>query len=183
MFTDNQTLILAILAEDPAKELHLQELGRLLGKKPGVFQRGLNSLEEQGWVISRRQGNLRLFRINDRHPLFEEVRSVARKTAGIEAQLKKVVCGLPSVTLAFIYGSYAADTMRPDSDVDLLVVARGSDVEDDLVAGLASLEKTLGREVNYKFYTERVFKDRRRAKDPFLKEVLSAKHILLKGAL
>lgn len=183
MFGTNQSLILAILFENPQREYYLHELGRLVGKKPGVFQIGINSLEKQGWVVSRKQGPLRLFKINEQHPLYKEIKSVVRKTVGVEAELKGLVNNIEGIELALIYGSYAKDSMRPDSDIDVMLVVRDSKAEDKLVAELSRLEKTLGREINYKLYDENDFKQRRKSKDPFLTEVLSDKHIILKGVV
>ena len=73
--------------------------------------------------------------------------------------------------------------MRQDSDVDLMVVVNDLKVEDKLVDELSYVEKVLGREVNYKFYDERDFKQRLKKKDPFLTEVLSNKYVVLKGDL
>ena len=183
MFGAKQILILAILSENPQKEYYLQEIGRLLGKKPGVFQIGINSLEKQGWVVSRKQGPLRLFKINEQHPLYKEIKSFVRKTVGVEAQLKKNLGGIEGIKKALIYGSYAKDTMRSNSDVDILIVANDNRVEDKLVSDLSRLEKMLGREINYKLYTEKDFIHRSKGKDPFLNEVLSDKYILLKGSI
>ena len=79
MFTSYQSQILAILSSTPEKEYYLSELREMLGKHPGVFQRGLNSLEKQGWIMSRKRGGQRLFKINSSHPLFKEIKSVAHK--------------------------------------------------------------------------------------------------------
>lgn len=183
MFGTKQTLILAILSENPQKEYYLHEIGRLIGKEPGVFQLGLNSLEKQGWVLSRRQGTLRLFKINEQHPLYKEIKSFVRKTVGVEAQLKKVVNSIEGIEKALIYGSYAKDSMRSGSDVDVLVVVSNDKTEDRLVSELSRVEETIGREVNYKLYNEKDFRQRRRDKDPFLAEVLADKYILLKGTI
>src|ERR1039457_41729 len=122
MFGATQTLILSILSENPQKEYYLHELGRLMEKKPGVFQIGINSLEKQKWVTSRKQGILRLFKINEQHPLYKEIKSFVRKTVGVEAQLKSILNNIDGIEKALIYGSYAKDSMRPDSDEDILVV-------------------------------------------------------------
>jgi predicted nucleotidyltransferase len=181
MFTAYQSRILALLSENPQREYYLHELGRLLGKKPGVFQRGLNSLQAQGWIVSRKQGNLRLLKINNCHPLYKEIASVVRKTVGVEAQLKKVVDDIKGIKFALIFGSYARGGMRPDSDVDLLVIADDPAAEDKLVEKLAIIERAFSREVNYKIYEDCDFRRRRKLKDPFLTEVLGRKHIVLKG--
>ena len=70
-----------------------------------------------------------------------------------------------------------------DSDVDVLVVVNKTQAEDNLVSGLSRVEKAIGREINYKLYTEKDFKQKRKDKDPFLTEVLTDKYILLKGTL
>ena len=183
MFTIYESQILAILSDNPGTEYYLSELGGMLGKHPGVFQWGINSLEKQGWILSRKRGSQRLFKINSGHPLFKEIKAVVRKTVGTEARLKKAVHGISGIKTAFIYGSYAKDSMRQDSDIDLMVVADDLKAEDKLVDGLARVEKELGREVNYKLYSEHDFKQRRKNKDPFLAEVLSGKYIVLKDDL
>ena len=91
MFTPYQSQILAILSDNPETEYYLSELGCMIGKHPGVFQRGINSLEKQGWILSRKRGGQRLFKINSKHSLFKEIKAVVRKTVGIEAQLKKAL--------------------------------------------------------------------------------------------
>ena len=78
LFTANQAAILQILAEDPDRKLTMSDLGRLLGKAPGVFQRGLNALEESGFVVSHRKANLRLLQINASHPLFATINIIIR---------------------------------------------------------------------------------------------------------
>ena len=59
----------------------MSELGRALDKAPGVFQRGLNALEDAGYVVSRRLGNRRLFCYNTSHPLHREVSKIVRDAA------------------------------------------------------------------------------------------------------
>jgi len=126
---------------------------------------------------------LRLFKINEQYPLYKEIKSFVRKTVGVEAQLKEILVGIEGIEKALIYGSYAKDSMRPDSDVDVLVVVNKTQAEDNLVSGLSRVEKTIGREINYKLYTEKDFRQKRKDKDPFLTEVLTDKYIVLKGTL
>lgn len=183
IISPNQDSILAILGENPRREYHLHELGRIIGKKPGVFQRGINSLEKEGLIISRKQGNLRLFRINENHPLHKEMMALVRKTCGIGALLRSAVMNIPGIRFALIYGSYAKNKMRADSDVDLLIVADDPKTEDILVEALDGIEKALQREVNYRIYDMEDFKDKRQSGDPFLQEVLSGEQIALKGSL
>lgn len=68
MFTSNQKAMLRILAGRPDQTFTMSDLGRRLGKPSGVIQRGLNRLVEAGYIVSRRQANLRLLRFNTAHP-------------------------------------------------------------------------------------------------------------------
>jgi predicted ABC-type ATPase len=77
MFTPNQTAILAVFARNKDQAFSMSELGRAIGKSPGVFQRGLNSLENQGFITSRRESNRRLLRLNTAHPLSREITRIA----------------------------------------------------------------------------------------------------------
>jgi predicted nucleotidyltransferase len=181
MFGELQMQILATLCSQPDREFGMSELGVILRRQPGVFQRGLNSLEDQGYVSSRRRGNQRLFRINRGHPFFPEIRKIAEKSLGAESLLGSLVNKISGVTLAFIYGSYVEDRMRPDSDIDLLIVCENDAAEESLLDGLPAVERKLQREVNYKLYRPDEFRRRRQSGDPFLNEVLSGRHVVLKG--
>ena len=161
----------------------MSEVGEIIGKRPGVFQRGLNSLEKQGFVVSRRQGNMRMLRINQDHALFSEIKGIISKTCGVEGTLKDLANGIPGIAVAVIYGSYAKNAMRSDSDVDLLVVCDSEEAESRLLRRLAGVERHVQREINYKLYSQSEFGRKQKEDDPFLKEVLGGPHILLKGEL
>ncbi len=80
MFTENQIAILQILTEHPERSLTMSELGRLLGKAPGVFQRGLNALEDSGFIVSRRRANLRLLSAASARPFGEATEMILGRT-------------------------------------------------------------------------------------------------------
>lgn len=183
MFTKLQSQILALLIENPQKEFYLSQIGQLLDKQAGVFQRGLKSIERQGIVISRRQGNQRLFRINTEYPFFNEIKSILRKTFGAQKSLSEIVESIEGVKTAFIYGSYAKNKLRVDSDIDLIAVLNPLSCEDELLSRISSLEKKLGREINYKVYSSREFSQKLAHNDPFLTEILSEQIIPLKGEI
>jgi predicted nucleotidyltransferase len=182
MFSKRQMQILAILISQPGKEYHFREIARCLHVQPGLLQHGINSLENQGLLISHYIGRQRFFRINTTHALYKEVKGFVQKTVGVEKLLRGVVMNIPGITAALIYGSYVQDTMRSDSDIDLIAVGN-LNADDLLMAKLREIERKIQREVNYKFYSMREFCVKRKMKDPFLEEVLSDKHIMLKGKI
>lgn len=183
LFTKNQAQILAILLNHPEKDFNLSEIGEIIKKHPGVFQKGINSLEKQGIIVSKKKRNQKFLKINNDNPFFDEIKSIVEKTVGIEEILRKLICDIDGITLALIYGSYAKGEMRSDSDVDILVITRNEESEDILLDRIITAEKKILRDINYKVYTEDEFALKREGDDPFLKEVLFDKYILIKGEL
>lgn len=180
MFSPNQQVLLTLFLSNPSQEHHLHEIGRILGKEPGVFQKALNSLEGEGILKSRLRGNQRLVSLNRQYPLLKEVTRIIQKTVGIEALLKEVVDKEPGIQTAFIFGSYAKKKMRSNSDIDLILVGEKR-AEDVVLEALSKIEKQIQREMNPKFYSPKEYAAKKRQKDPFLMEVLKDALIVLKG--
>jgi predicted nucleotidyltransferase len=177
----NRLELLRIFFTNPDKAFFMQEVGRMLGKKPGVFQRTLNALEEEGLLKSEFRGNSRFFQANTQHPLYPEVKVIIAKTTGVQGALRDLVKGLKDVKMALLYGSFAKGTERKDSDIDLLVVGK-PDVENRLLKEIPRYEKKLQREINYKLYSEKEYSEKRKSREPFLEEILTDKNIVLKGS-
>ncbi len=151
----------------------------MLGKKPGIFQRTLNRMVEEGILLSEYRANARYFRANKNYPLYEELKSIVFKTVGVVGGMRDLLQEIGGVRLAFIYGSYAKEKEDILSDIDLFIV--GNVDEDKLIRELDRLEGLLRREVNYKLYSMREFRRDLKEKEPFLKEVLHDKKIFLIG--
>ena len=176
----NQLLLLRLLYTNPQKSFYMQEIGKILGKKPGVFQRTLNALAAEGMLISEYRANARYFQANTHYPLYPEIKKIISKTVGVEGSLRELMEKVKEVKAAFIYGSFAKGSERADSDVDLLVIG-SSDAEEKLTKEIPRLEKKMQREINYKLYSVQEFRHKRRKGDPFLEEVLTDKRVVLKG--
>jgi predicted nucleotidyltransferase len=158
LFTTHQLNILALLTGHPEREYNFTEIGEALGISPGVFQRGINSLEKQGILTSHKRGNQRLFKVNLQYPLLNEIKAIIQKTGGIKPVLREIVQALPEIETAIIYGSYAKNTVRADSDIDVLLVVTNPGVEDKVIEQFSTIEIKVQREINYKLYSKEEFK-------------------------
>ncbi|EKD26091.1 MAG: hypothetical protein ACD_79C01375G0006 [uncultured bacterium] len=78
-FSQNQLLLYKLFLSYPEKSFYMQEIGRILKKKPGVFQRTLNNLEEDGFVKSEFKANARFFCLNRDYQILDEVKSIIKK--------------------------------------------------------------------------------------------------------
>jgi len=177
--TKNRAELLRLFFTNPERSFYMQEVGRILGKKPGVFQRTLNNLVSEGIVESEHKANVRYFKANKRYPLYKELKSIVFKTVGVEASLKAELEQVGNIQLAFIYGSYAKGKENYLSDIDLVII--GSPDEDELIKKLDRLEEKLQREINYKFYKLKEFAREVKQDEPFVLEILKEKKIILIG--
>lgn len=155
----------------------MRELSRILGKVPGVFQKDLNKLEEAGILNSYRENNRRFFVLNQKQPIFKELKSIFFKTTGARGLLREELKKIKGVEEAFIYGSFARDEETGLSDVDILVI--GSAEENSLLDLISQLEAKLEREINYTLLTRKEFEKKLKEKNSFLENILIQKKIKL----
>lgn len=81
LLAKNTVKLLKLFYTHPDRQFYMQEIGRLLGKKPGVFQRTLNNLHDDGLLLSEYKANARFFRINKGHPIYGALKSIISKSA------------------------------------------------------------------------------------------------------
>lgn len=172
--TKNQILILEVFFNHPEKTYYLRELARLLGKEPGVFQKDINKLAENGILESRYEASRHFFELNKKYPLYKELKSMFFKTVGVKGKLQQELKKIKGVKKAFIYGSFARDTEKNTSDVDLFVV--GSIDENELIDTIIKLEKKFDREINYTLMTLKEFQKKQKT-NSFVRNVLNQKRI------
>lgn len=176
MFSKNKQLILSLFFLDPEKEYYFQQIARLLNKTAGSLQRALDSLVKDNILLTQYQANSKFFRLNKKHPLYNEYKSIFAKTTGAIGSLKKLFKKYSEIKLAFIFGSFAKGEERSFSDIDLLIVGKLD--EDEFIKDISNLESKLKREINYHFLTQAEFK-REKSKNSFLKNILAKEKIIL----
>lgn len=171
--------ILRIFFTNPEKSYYMNEIGRMLDKKPGVFQRTINNLEREGILISEYKANARFFTINKNYPLFNELKSMIFKTIGVLGSIKNILNKHPKIKYAFIYGSYAKGKENYLSDIDVIII--GECNEDNLINDFNKMENILKREINFKLYSFKNFNKYIINNDPFLLGILTEPKLMLIG--
>lgn len=177
--TKNRADLLNLFLTNPDRTFYMHEIGRILAKNPGTFQRMINSLVSEGILESEYKANSRYFKVNKNYPLLKELKSIVSKTVGVIGILKNSLTEIGRIKFAFIYGSYAKARETYLSDIDLIII--GTPKEDDLVKKLDKLEKKLQRDINYKLYTLDNFRKEIENKEPLILEILRDKKIMIIG--
>ncbi|MFH1317941.1 MAG: hypothetical protein ABIH71_02865, partial [Candidatus Omnitrophota bacterium] len=76
---------------NPQESLYIKELVVKFDLDKRNLVKKLRELETEGILRSERRGNLKLYSINKRYPLYREYEKIILKTVGVEAKLKKIV--------------------------------------------------------------------------------------------
>jgi predicted nucleotidyltransferase len=176
----SRAAILATLLLRPERELHARELARVTGVSIGTLLRELRTLHALGLVKRREVGRQVFFSADPVSPVFNELASLLRKTVGLGDRLREALLPLADrVRIAFVYGSMAAGTAAPHSDIDIMVI--GDVSFSDVTRVLHPEQLALGREINPTVMSAGEFNSRRRARDGFVRSVISGPKIWLVG--
>ena len=171
--------LLAYYFSNPEAEHYLREIALILEVDPGNLSKELSRLEKEGIFISQERGRIKLYKLDKEYPLFHELKNIIFKTIGIEGLLKKEIQDISGIQIAFIYGSFAQNKARVDSDIDIFII--GEPNEQKLNQNIFSLEKQLGREINYIFWSKDEVIKKTKERNSFLSEIFKDKKIFLKG--
>lgn len=171
--------VLALLSSMPGQELHTNEIVRRTRSLPTAVQRALTRSEERGLIQSRRLGNLRLWRMDPKHPLYASMREMFARTYGVPSRLGDVLGKDPRVKLAFLFGSYVTAQDDATSDIDLFVVGGPDWVA--LSEAIRDAGEQLGREVKPVVWSERDLPSPTPTQRSFLDNLLAGPTMWLVG--
>jgi predicted nucleotidyltransferase len=174
--------ILAATLLAPEKSWYLSELAAHLETSPSSLQRELEALASSGILERKQDGRRTYYRAQTASPVFQELRALFSKTAGIVPLLSSELARFGGkIKWAAVYGSVARGEEQTQSDIDLLIVGQLGTIE--LLPALRKVEQQFGREVNVTRYSEVEFLTKRRGRDHFLNSVLKGKLITIAGSL
>lgn len=173
-------VLLSTFFNAPEKEYYTRQLASMHGMSVGTIHRELKNLIASEIFTVRNVGNIKLFSLNRKNPIYEELKNIIYKTEGIVKFVKNAISKVNGIRVAFIYGSFAKGDERQDSDIDIFLI--GDDIDEDaLVISISNLEKKLFKEINYTRYTESEYKKEKKKKNSFILEVIKAKKIFING--
>ncbi|MCX7176255.1 MAG: nucleotidyltransferase domain-containing protein [Proteobacteria bacterium] len=175
-----RSAVLASLLLHPESALHVRELARITGASPGSLHRELRALTELGLLLRQETGRQVHYRANSACPIFEDLAGLMRKTAGVADVLRAALLPLADqIALAFVYGSVAAGSEGPRSDVDVMVLGRAGFAP--VVKALAPTHQALRREVNATVMKPGDFARKRQTGDGFAAGVIREPKLWLIG--
>ena len=180
LFSRGRRELLGLLFSNAEKSFYLRQIVRVLGIGQGVVQRELSRLSDAGLIIRTRVGSQVHYQANRESPVFNELKSLMVKTAGVSEVLREGLSAVADqIDVAFVFGSFARSEERGQSDVDLMVLGKVSFGE--VISALQPAQKRIGREVNPSVFSAEEYRARRKSKDRFVQTVLNAPKLFLIG--
>jgi hypothetical protein len=149
LFSRIRGKVLALFMTNPAKRYYFRETTRIIGDSPASIQRELKSLTAAGILTMEPIGIQKFYRANKECPIFEELRSIVRKTFGVPDVLREVLSlHKDKIGLAWVDGSGDSDR---HGRIKLSII--GSLWIGDLASILEPVERSLGRSIDPNLYT------------------------------
>ena len=180
LFGKTRQAVLALLYGRVDSSFYTKQILDAVKIGRGTVQRELKNLTDTGIIIREVQGRQVYYRANDRCPIFDELKSIVRKTFGVADVIRQsLASNRREIQVAFIFGSVARSADDRRSDIDLMVVGRIS--FGDVVSLLGPAEESLAREINPVVYPVAEFKAKVKEDHHFVKTVLEDEKIFVIG--
>jgi len=182
LFSGVQQRVLALIFGHPERSFYTSEIIRNVHSGRGAVERELARLEQTGLVSIQRVGNQKHYHANHASPIFNELRGIILKTAGLIEPLKQsLALYREKIKVAFVYGSIAKGTDTARSDIDLMVI--GDDLTyAELFAGLQKAETILQRSINPTFLSFDDWCNKLRTKDSVIAKIAAQPKLFIFGS-
>ena len=171
--------LLTLFFTNTTQKYYLRELQRILGYSAGSIRRELLRFQKDNLFNNLKAGNLLYYTLNTDHLLFNELKTIVAKTAGVEGSLKNTLLSIKDIKIAFIYGSFATKREKGTSDIDLMII--GNPDTSLLNEKIARVERKLKREINIIVYSCNEYKYKKKMKSGFVIDLLRKPKVILVG--
>lgn len=132
---------------------YLRSLESEFGESTNSIRLELNRLEDAGMLVSKSQGNRKIFQANRQHPLFSEVHNILLKHLGLDTIIENVIERLGNVQRVYLVGEFAKG--MDSGIIDLIFIG---DIEKTYLLKLVDkAEGLINRKIRYLIYGEPEF--------------------------
>ena len=134
---------------NPDTQTHLRALATALGESSNAVRVELNRLTEAGMLTTIKEGNKLIYRVNDKHSLYEPINTMIRQYVGVDEIISNVIKGLGKIEQLYLTGSLAEGLATEIIDIVLV----GEINMDYLLETIQKIENGIGKKIRYVRYT------------------------------
>jgi predicted nucleotidyltransferase len=140
LFSKTRQSVLALLYGQTDRSFYTKQVLDAVKIGRGTVQRELQNLTESGIIIREVRGNQVHYRANSKSPIFNELKSIVRKTFGVADVIREGLAPFSDkIKVAFIFGSIARSTDDRKSDIDIMMI--GDITFDDAVSSIMKAQE------------------------------------------
>ncbi len=178
LFSKSRLGVLSLLYLNADERFYLRQIVNTARLGMGAVQREVQTLSKSGLILKEREGRQVYYQANRDCPIFEELKAILVKTAGLADVLRDRLAPLANrCRIAFVFGSFAEGFDSAVSDIDVMIVG---DVSFAAVSdALGDLQTELRREVNPTVYGVMEFMEK--ISTPFIASVMKKPKVFLIG--
>jgi len=140
--------LLVRLFLNPDTSAYLRGLADDFEESTNAVRVELNRFEEAGMVCSESQGNKKMYKANDKHPLFKDLQSIILKYMGIDRIIETIIGRIGQLDKVYLAGSLAEGK---DSGIIDLIFIGGID-KNYLLTLIEKAEKLIHKKIRYLVY-------------------------------
>jgi len=182
LFTSVQRRVLGILFAQPDRSFQGAEVIRLARSGTGAAHRELTRLAGSGLLSTTKIGSQKFYKANRKSPVFRELHGLIVKTVGLRQPIADALAPLTDqIRAAFVFGSFAKGKEHAESDIDLMVIARGVEYP-DLFQALERAEAVLHSKINPHLITPSDWKRKLAAGNAFVRKVQAQPKLFVIGS-
>ena len=178
LFSKSRLAVLALLYLNADQRFYLRQIVSTTRLGMGAVQGEVRTLTKGGLILRDREGRQVYYQANRYCPIFEELKAILVKTAGLADVLRDRLAAVADrCRVAFLFGSFAEGSDSAESDVDVMIVG---DVSFAAVSdALGDVQTDLRREINPTVYKLTEF--RKKISTPFISSVMKKPKVFLIG--
>jgi hypothetical protein len=153
---------------NPDTQAYLRQLSGEFNVSSNAVRNELNHLAGSRLITPEKQGRKIWYKANQKHPLFPELGSMARKVLGVDQVIDSIVNRLGHIEKAFLLDDYAEG--KDTGIIDLLLIG---DIDNYHLHDLTrKTERYINRRIRHLVMTRSEF-------DAFEKELAARPHLLI----
>lgn len=158
---------------------HVRGLVRDLGDEINAVRRELLNLKDAGILVSSKDGNKIVYKIDKNCPIIWELRSIFFKESDLGKKILSSLSSIEGISVGIVTQAFLQNKHEDPSDIDMLFI--GNMKIRDLTSIMNGLEKELGRVIKYAAIKPEDYEFGRRKKDPILMNALLNDNIIIIG--
>lgn len=147
---------------NPQSTAYLRGMAEEFDESTNSIRLELNRFQEAGMIVAESKGNKKVYKANEKHPLFKDLNNIILKYVGIDQIIENIIHRMGDLHQVYLIGDYAHG--KDSGVIDLLFI--GNINKDYMVNFVEKSEKLINKKVRYLSY-ETVEWQRMCEKEPY----------------